>query len=307
MFNIVGKRFWFFLISVIVMVAGIVSLATFGLKSGIEFSSGSLLTLQFEQKVTQDQLNGELSGLGYSDAIVQSTGEGDFLIRTHELSDTAKKDLEAALTAKFGKLTEAEFNSVSPLVASETARNAAIAVAVSAVFMLLYVTWAFRNMPSPFHYGTAAIIGLGHDVFISIGIFSILAGFLHWETNLMFITAILAILGYSINNTVVIFDRIRENLKKGVSADFEAVVNYSLVETLSRCLNTSITTIITGVAILLFVGSSIQNFVVVFLIGLSVGTFSSLCIAPTLLIVWHKKEWGRFISWLPFAPAKATK
>jgi len=305
MFDIVGKKFWLFLISGVVILIGIISLATFGLKLGIEFSSGSMLTVDFEEEVAQGQLKQELADLGYSNVIIQRTGAGDFLIRTRELSSEEKTKLEDALTAKFGNLTESEFSSVSPMIAAETTRTAAIAVVAAAVGILLYITWAFRRMPKPFRYGTCAIIALIHDVVVVLGIFSILGGILGWEINLMFITGVLAVIGYSVNNTVVVFDRIRENLTKGVSSDFEVIVNNSLVETVSRSLNTSLTTLIVVLALLLFVGASIQNFAVVLLIGIITGTYSSLCIAPLLLVVWEKGEWGRFIQWLPLPAVKA--
>lgn len=305
MFDIVGKRFWFFLISGIVILISIVSLATFSLKAGIEFSSGSLLTIDFEQEVEQAQLHQELVDLGYSNVLIQHTGAGDFLIRTPELSSEDKTKLEDGLAARFGKLTETEFSSVSSMIATETARNAAIAVVVASLGILLYVTWAFRRMPKPFHYGTCAIIALVHDALIALGIFSILGGILNWQINLMFITGVLAVIGYSVNNTVVIFDRIRENLTLGLSPNFDVVVNNSLVETLGRSLNTSLTTLIAVLALSLFVGASIQNFVVVLIIGVIAGTFSSICIAPMLLVVWDKGEWGRFVQWLPLPRAKA--
>jgi len=295
MFNIAGKRFLFLVISEVIILVGIIALVVFGLQPGIEFSSGSLLTVSFEQEVTQSELEQELVSLGYDNVIIQRTGGGDFFIRTPPLNAQSKAILEAALGARFGSLTEREFNSVSPMVAAETAHNAAIAVAVAAVGILLYITWAFRRMPRPFHYGTCGIIALAHDVVLVLGIFSILSAVLGWEINLMFITGVLAVIGYSINNTVVVFDRIRENLAKGVSPDFEVVVNASLVQTLSRSLNTSLTTLFVVLALLLFVGATIQNFAVVLLIGIVVGTYSSLCIAPTLLIVWDKKEWGRLV------------
>jgi len=290
MFDITGKKFWFFVISGVVIVFGIVSLATFGLKAGIEFSSGSLMTVSFEEEVYQDELRQELASLGYTNALVQRTGEGDFLIRLPELSDEAKTELEAGLNATFGGLEVRGFEDVSSMVAAETTRNAAIAVVVAAVGILLYVTWAFRRMPNPFHYGTCAIAALVHDVLVVLGIFSILGGILGWEINLMFITGTLAVIGYSVNNTVVIFDRIRENLTAGASPNFEIVVNNSLVETLSRSLNTSLTTLIVVLALLLFVGASIQNFAVVLLIGIIAGTYSSICIAPQLLLVWKRRE-----------------
>ena len=299
MFDIIGKRFWFLLISGIVLLISIVSLIGFGLKAGVEFSSGSILTVRFEQEVEQEQLKQEIANLGHPNAIIQRTGDGDFLIRTRELSGGDKTQLENDLMARFGQLTEAEFFSVSPMVATETASNAVIAVVIAAIGVLLYVTWAFHRMPKPFRYGTSAIIALIHDALVALGVFSILGALFDWEINLMFITGILAVIGYSVNNTVVVFDRIRENLNLGVSADFEVVVNNSLVETLGRSINTSLTTLFVLLALLFFVGVSIQNFAVVLLIGVIVGTFSSVCIAPTLLVVWEKKEWGRLIQWLP--------
>ena len=298
MFDIVGKRFWFFLISGVVVLAGVVSLARFGLTAGIEFSSGSMMTVGFEQEVDQDGLKRELASLGYANAIIQRTGEGDFLIRLPELSKDAKAELETGLTARWGTLEVREFEDVSEMVAAETTRNAAIAVAIAAIGILLYITWAFHRMPNPFRYGACAIVALVHDILIALGAFSILGGILGWEINLMFVTGILAVIGYSVNDTVVVFDRIRENLTRYARSDFEVVVNNSLVETLSRSLNTSLTTLLVVLALLLFVGESIQNFAVVLLVGVITGTYSSLCTAPQLLVVWKKGEWRRFIKWL---------
>ena len=297
MFDITGKRFWFLRISGVIILIGIIALVVFGLKPGIEFSSGSILTVNFAEEVEQAELEEELANLGYDNVIIQRTGEGDFIIRTPELTEEDKTTLESALADRFGFPAEREFHSVSPMVAGETTRNAIIAVAIAALGILGYITWAFRRMPKPFHYGTCGIIALLHDVVVVLGIFSILGAIMDLEINLMFITGVLAVIGYSINNTVVVFDRIRENLTKGVSPNFEVVVNTSLVETFSRSINTSLTTLLVVLALLLFVGASIQNFVIVLLIGIVVGTYSSLFIAPALLIVWDKGEWRRLIKW----------
>jgi preprotein translocase subunit SecF len=295
MFDIAGKRTMFLLISEAIILIGIIALVVFGLQPGIEFSSGSIMTVSFEEEVAQSELGEEMVNLGYTNAIIQRTGEGDYIIRTQELSGEEKANLEDALSARFGPLTEREFYSVSPMVAGETTRNAAIAVAVAAVGILLYITWAFRRMPKPFHYGVCAIIALMHDVVVVLGVFSILGAILGWEINLMFITGVLAVIGYSINDTVVIFDRIRENLRRGVSPDFATVVNSSLVETMGRSLNTCLTTLFVVIALLLFVGASIQNFAVVLLIGIVSGTYSSIFIAAPLLIVWERGEWGGLV------------
>lgn len=300
---ITGKRSWFLIISEAIILIGIIALLVFGLQPGVEFSSGSMLTISFDEEVEQSELEAAMTELGYANAIIQRTGDGDFIISTQELSGAEKTGLEDALSYRFGTATEREFYSVSARVAEETTNNAIIAVGVAAVGILLYITWAFRKMPKPFHYGVCAIIALVHDVVVVVGIFAILGAIMNWEINLMFITGVLAVIGYSINNTVVVFDRIRENLKRGISANFEMVVNNSLVETLSRSMNTSLTTMLVVVALLLFVGATIQNFAIVLLIGIITGTYSSLFIAPNLLIIWEKGEWGRLIL-LPQTKAK---
>jgi len=294
MIDIIGKRLWFFAISGLLILACIISLVTLGLKSSVEFTSGSLMTVSFEQQVNQDELKQELSNLGYANALIQSTGTGEFLVRLPEISNEAKSELQAGLTARFGTLKAADFETVSPLVASETTRNAAIAIAAAAIGILLYLTWAFRRMPNPLHFGTCAVIALLHDVVVVLGVFSILGAILGWEINLMFITGILAILGYTVNNTVIIFDRIRENLLAGRSINFEAIVNNSVIETMARSMNTNLTTIFPIVALLLFVGASIQNLLVVLLAGIIIGTYDSICVAPSLLVVWETKQWGNF-------------
>jgi preprotein translocase subunit SecF len=299
MLDIIGKRFWFFLISGILILIAVVSLIVFGLKSSIEFSSGSLLTLKFENQVAYNDFQQAVNNLGYSSAVVQSTGANSFLVRTQELTDQEKNDLKDNLSSQFGAVTEASFNSVSPLVASETARNAFLAVAISMVGMLLYVTYAFRKMPSPFRWGTCFVIALLHDILVTVGLFSLFGRIFGWEMNLMFITGILAIVGVSLDNTIVVFDRMRENQRMGVSTNFAVVVNKSQIETISRSLNTSITILISCLALLIFVGGTIQNFVVVLMIGIIAGTFDSVFVAPGLLVVWDKKEWGRFIGRKP--------
>ena len=293
MFDSVGKRLWFFTISGMLILVSAVALGVFGLKPGIDFASGSITTLSFEQEISQGELERELASLGYAGE-VERNPQGDFLIRTVQLTTAEKTKLKENLTARFGTVDEKGFENVDPVIATETARIAIIAVAVAAVGILLYITWAFHRMPKPFRYGTCAIIALVHDVLVVLGVFSILGALLDWETNLMFITGVLAVIGYSVNNTVVVFDRIRENLHRGISPDFKVVVNNSLVETLSRSFNTSLTTLVMVLALLLFVGVSIQNFAAVLLIGVIAGTYSSLFVAPQLLVTWETGKWGGF-------------
>ena len=278
------------MIAAVIVIVCIIALAVAGLKPGVDFASGSILTLSFEQEVPQDELEAELTSLGYTGDIETDQNE-NLVIRTVELTMAQKSELMDDLSGRFGAVTEKGFENVDPIIATETARTAAIAVGIAAVGILAYVTWAFHRMPKPFHYGTCAIIALVHDLVLVLGIFAILGAGLGWEINLMFITGVLAVIGYSVNNTVVVFDRIRENLRKGISPTFEGVVNASLVETFSRSLNTSLTTLLVVLALTLFVGASIQNFAVTLLIGILAGTYSSLFIAPLLLVTWEKGDW----------------
>ncbi len=303
MMDIVGKRFWFFLISALVIIPGVVSLAVFGLELGVDFSSGTTMTFRFDAEVQQGELRQALADLGYDEAMIQRTGEGDFLVRTRQISSAERQELISGLEADLNsELTLRDSYTVSPIIATETGRNAAIAVGIAAVFMLFYIAWAFRRMPKPLRWGLCAIVALLHDVLVVMGIFSILGWVAGVQIDAMFITGMLTVVGYSVNNTVVVFDRIRENVSKGISKDFEVTVNSSILETLGRSLNTSLTTLFVILAIFLFGGVTIHYFILVLLIGVIAGTYSSMCIASPLLVIWDRGEWGRFVSWL--RPAK---
>jgi preprotein translocase subunit SecF len=287
--NIVGKRKWFFLISAVVLLVGVLSLAVFGLEPGVDFSSGTTITIRFEKDIDQATLRQALIDIGYDTATIQSTSEGDYFIRLSEITPEERQDITAALKSSLDPgLTVRDYYQVSPVIATETGRNAGIAVAVAAVAMLIYIAWAFRRMPNPFRWGTCAIVALLHDVLVVMGIFSILGWISGVQIDAMFITGMLTVVGYSINNTVVVFDRIRENFSKGVSKDFEVTVNVSIMETLARSINTSLTTLMVILALYLFGGVTIRYFVLVLLIGVVAGTYSSLLIAGPLLVVWDK-------------------
>lgn len=298
MIDFVGKKQWFFLISAVALIVVIISLAVFKLQPGIDFTGGTSMTLHFTPQVEQSQLRQEFINLGHPEAVIQRTGS-DFFIRIKGISAQEREAMMEGLETSLGsEITVRDYNTVSPSIAMETARNAGIAVIIAAVAMLFYIAWAFRRMPKPFRWGTCAIIALVHNVLIVVGIFSILGRVANVEVDAMFITGVLTVVGYSINNTVVVFDRIRENMLKGISPDFAVTVNCSLMETLARSLNTTLTTLCVILALLLFGGATIHYFILVLFIGLLAGTYSSMCIAGQLLVVWEKKEWGRL---LPFA------
>jgi preprotein translocase subunit SecF len=305
MIDFVGRKRWFFLISEIFVIMGIVALviSQIQIKSplqlGIDFTGGTSMILQFSPAVEQGQLRQEMAALGYDKARIQDAGEGNFIIYTREITSDEAKELAGKLGTELDSQVEIiDYYLVSGTVAGETARNALIAVIIAAVAMLFYIVWAFRRMPSPFRWGTCAIIALIHDVFIIIGIFSILGWLAGVAIDALFITGLLAVVGYSINNTVVVFDRIRENVSRHIKPDFSEIVNDSLIETLGRCLNTALTTLFVLLALFLFGGATIHYFVLVLLLGVIIGTYSSICISSQFLVVWERKEWRAL---LPFA------
>jgi preprotein translocase subunit SecF len=297
MIDLVGKRPWFFLISAIVIIPGIISLAVFGLKPGVDFSSGTAMTLHFDKTVELSQLRQEFTKLGYDMAVVQPAGEGDFFIRLPEISAEENTKLKEGLeTGLDTKITISSLYSVSPVVAKGTVRNTIIAVVVASIGILLYISWAFRKMPKPIRWGTCAVIALVHDLLVVIAVFSILGWVAGVEVDALFVTGVLAVVGVSVNNIVVVFDRIRENLKRGVSRDFEVIANYGIVESMGRSLNTGLATLFVIVALYLLGGTTTYNLVLALLIGIATGIYSSLCIAGQLLVVWDTGKWGRLSS-----------
>ncbi|MDP2918834.1 MAG: protein translocase subunit SecF [Dehalococcoidia bacterium] len=293
MIDIVSRRLWFFLLSALLIIICAVSLGVFGLKTGIDFASGSELTVQFNQPVSlkSTDIEKELAKLGYT-ANVEVDSEANYHIRTIQLNPQEKAKVKETLVTKFGELTEKSFESVDPLIARETTRAAVIAVAVASIGILLYMAFAFRKVPKPFHYGICAVIALVHDVLIVLGVFSILGRLAGWEIDLALTTGILTVIGYAVNDTIVVFDRIRENQKRYVGTDFGLVINTSLTATMSRSLVTGMGVFFVLVALILFVGPAIKNLAVVLMVGILTGTYTSVFIAAPMLYVWDKGDWG---------------
>ncbi len=307
-FDFVGKRYFYFLISALMILPGVISLLIPpGLRIGIDFASGSSFTLHFIQPVDTEALRQELADQGYNDAIVQRIDDETYFVRTPELTQdqrdaagnvTVKGEatvLRESLVTKFGELESSSFESVSPLAARKIVTSAFLAVAVATIGIMLYITWAFHRIRNSLRYGVAAVITLLHDVLITVGAFSIFGKFFGAEVNLMFITGILTVVGFAVHDTIVVFDRIRENVNKGVGGSFEAAVNTSIMETMGRSISTSMTLIFMVLAILLFGGSTLRDFMLVLLVGVSVGTYGSIFNAAQILVVWEKKEYKRFL------------
>ena len=303
------SRPWFFLLSALIILPGVVFLILSpGLKPGIDFTGGSSLTVQFPElaKVNQESIRTELAKIGYEDAKIQNFGiieaEGEkyetFFLRTQTLNEEQKDLLVESLNNAFSPNetdTLQSFDLVSAVVAEETVINALWAVLAAAVGIFFYIWWAFRNVPSPFRYGLAAIVALLHDTLIVVGIFSILGYLFEIEVNTMFLIALLTVIGYSVNDTIVVFDKIRENVLIYSNRPFPEIVNLSISETIGRSLNTSFTLLVTLLALLMFGGSTIREFLYVLIIGVLVGTNSSIAIATLVLVSWNQKSLGRLI------------
>ena len=307
MLNIVGKRGWYFLFSALIILPGLISLIIppdgwvtggSGLRPGIDFTSGSMLDITFERAVSQDQVKQRMNALGHPEALIQRTGSRSVLVRTKVLAEASgnrKSDrqlIEDDLTRNVAPVKAVTFDSTSPIVAQETVRNAAIALAAASVFILLYIWYAFRRVPKAYRYGISAILTLLHDTLLVLGIFSILGRALNMEVNSMFIVGILTVAGYSVNDTIVIFDRIRENVIRYPDRALEATVNLSIVETVGRSINTSFTTFTVLLAMLLIGGASIRELLLVVAIGVIVGTYSSIFIASQFVVIWERGEIG---------------
>jgi preprotein translocase subunit SecF len=294
-----GKRIWFFIFSFLVIVPGVVFLAIApGLKAGIDFTGGSSMTLGFSESsnVKQSQIRDILIDQGYPETTVQNLGDSNFFVRTKELDDNEKTNITQTLITKLDPESKSilrSFDLVSPVVASETVLNAVWAVLAAAIGIFIYVWWAFRNVPSPFRYGLAAIVALLHDTLIVVGAFAILGELFDIEVNTMFLIAVLTVIGYSVNDTIVVFDKIRENVLIHVNRPFTEIVNLSISETIGRSINTSFTLLITLAALLLFGGATIREFLYVLLIGVVAGTYSSIGIASQVLVSWEQKSLGR--------------
>ena len=289
--GVLRKRIWFRIISLGMIIPGIVFLIIAGgLRTGIDFTGGSSMQVQFSEDVTQEDLRTILEQEGYINAVVQGMGENIYFLRTITIDEANKSKLLKSLEQSISPsgVQVLSFDTVSPLVADEIVRAAIWAVIAAAIGIFLYLWWAFRNVPSPIRYGFAAIVALIHDVLIVIGVFALLGYLWEIEVNSMFLIAVLTIIGYSVNDTIVVFDRLRENIILYPNRQFENNVSVSIFETLGRSLNTSFTLLFTLLALIVFGGQTIREFLWVLLIGVIVGTYSSIGVATQVLVVWEK-------------------
>lgn len=291
--NIVGKKNIYFFISLLIIIPGTISLLFWGLRLSIDFTGGSRLTFAFQKNVDQKKIETIRTAFhekGVEIATIQSGGNRVF-VRTAPLSQKRHQETLDNLKKKIGEFKEESFETVGPTVGSETAFKAVQAMVLASILIVLYIAWSFRKVPKPassVRFGICAIAALFHDVLVVLGVFSLLGHFYHVEIDSLFVTAVLTVIGFSVHDTIVVFDRIRENLRRMPGKAFSEVVNDSILQTFARSLNTSLTVLLVLFTLLLFGGESTRWFVVALFIGILSGTYSSIFNAAPLLVVWEE-------------------
>ncbi len=289
--NIIKYRKFYFIFSGLLFVVSLASLILWGLKFGIDFTGGSLLEVEYRnQPPIFQEIQDKLKPLDLGEINIQPTGEKGVILRFKNVDELTHQGVLSSL----GDVEEKRFESVGPVVGEELKSRAIWAIGLSLIMIVAYITWAFRKVSRPvpsWQYGAAALVALFHDVIVPAGVFSLLGHFGGVEIGLLFVTALLTVLGFSIHDTIVVFDRIRENLRRGFGGDFEDKVNVSINQTLVRSINTSLTVLLTLLAIYFLGGATVRLFALVLIVGIACGTYSSIFVASPLLVVWEK--WGR--------------
>jgi len=298
--NIIKNRYLYFLISLLVIIPGVVFLVInwVNLKTplplAIDFTGGSLLEIQFTGKLPSvDSVHGTFLEIAPDSApVVQPLGTDSYIIRSKRIEDATKGQIVAELEKQSGdKITVLTFSSVSPSVGAEVTSAAGIAILLAAAAMLGYISFAFRGVEHAFRYGTAAVLAMLHDVFVVLGVEAMLAYFLGWEADALFLTALLTVIGFSVHDSIVVFDRVRENSHIYRRISYETLVNHSIIQTLDRSINTQLTVLFTLFSLALFGGDTIRHFVIILLVGIFSGTYSSIFNAAPILVVWENREW----------------
>lgn len=293
--DIIGKKYLYFLISLLIITPGVISLLLFGLNLSIDFTGGTRITVAFTNNVgsfEKTSIQNILEDQKIKVSSIEPAGKVA-IIRTSPMDEKQDEQFVKNLSSKFKDAKQEEFSTIGPTVGKETTVNAIKAIALASLLIVVYISIVFRKVPkpaSPIRFGISTVIALLHDVLVVVGVFSLLGYFLHVEVDSLFVTAVLTVIGFSVHDTIVVFDRIRENLGKSGGANFSQVVNDSILQTIGRSLNTSITVLLVLFALLLFGGASIRWFVVALFVGVASGTFSSIFNAAPILVVWH--EWS---------------
>jgi preprotein translocase subunit SecF len=300
--NILGKRYLFFGVSLLIIIPGLIILFTGGLPLSIDFKGGSLLEVKF---AAASPAPAELIDLydrsNIKDTQVQTSDTGSYIIRSEFLQNETRDAVLSALQKQYGAVEVVRFDSVGPSIGQQVTVRGSLAVAVASLLVVLFIAWSFRGVQNAFRYGICAILAMIHDVAIIFAVTAYGGKLFGWELDALFLTALLTVIGFSMQDTIVVFDRIRENAVIYRRLDFETLVNHSIVQTLQRSINTQLMTVeFLLLALILFGGTTLQEFASILLIGLMSGTYSSIFIAAPILVLWENREWktwfGRKVS-----------
>jgi preprotein translocase subunit SecF len=304
--NILGKRYWFFALSFLIIVPGLILLGINGMPLSIDFKGGSLMDLQFTTGTvpTPEQVRSIYDGMAITDASVQTSGDNELIIRSSSLTESQKTTvIDELAKISGGEIVTLKSDTVGPSIGKGVTTRAIEAVTVASLAVVLYIAFAFRGVPHALGYGICAIIAMIHDVLIVLAITGYGAALLNWQVDSLYLTAVLTVVGFSVQDTIVVFDRIRENNGIYRKLDFEKLVNHSIVQTLQRSINTQLMTVeFFLLSLALFGGASLREFCVILLIGMISGTYSSIFIAAPVFVVWDKREWR---TWFRRTPKEA--
>jgi preprotein translocase subunit SecF len=291
MLHVVERKWVYFALSGLLIVPGLVFLLLGGLKPGIEFKGGTLLDVTFSPRPAVSEVHDVMVGIGHTEAVVQASEGGRIEIRTFEMKPEEIGTATEALKAKFGANAKVDSSVVSPSFSGELIQNAVKSITFASLLIVFLIAFAFRNFGwAAFRYGFAAIIALLHDAAVVLGVFAALGFFFNVEIDSLFVTAVLTIIGFSVHDTIVVFDRIRENLRLNPGEALNPVINYSIMQTLARSVITSLTVVLTLLALVLFGGFSMRTFALALLVGIISGTYSSIFNASQIVSLWQEVE-----------------
>lgn len=285
-------KLYYFVFSLLIILPGLYFLLSFGLRLGIDFTGGALLEYKFEKRINLNELRQQISSRGIEIGQITPSSDNTYIIRTKLIEQDKINELKSYLDEKFGQVEERRVEFVGPVIGSELRQKSLIGVALASLVIVLYIAFSFRKIPKPassWRFGIAAVLALVHDILVVVGVFAILGHFLGVEVDTLFVTALLTVIGFSVHDTIVVFDRIRENLTKHLGKKFTDVTNLSVIQTVGRSLNTSLTVVFVLLALLLFGGETLRWFVVALLVGIISGTYSSIFNATALLVWWEEK------------------
>lgn len=292
--NILGKRYFFFGLSLLIIIPGFIIMFTSGIPLSIDFTGGSLLEVTFSGKSPNtSEIITVYDNTGIEDVQVQTSETGSYIIRSQFLDNENRDSVLASLTEAIGEVTVVRFDSVGPSIGEQVTSRGALAVVVSSLLVVLFIAWSFRGVENAFRYGICAILAMIHDVAIIFSITAVGSILWGWEIDSLFLTALLTVIGFSMQDTIVVFDRIRENSNIFRRLEYETLVNHSIVQTLQRSINTQLMTVeFLLLALAMFGGITLREFASILLIGLLSGTYSSIFIAAPILVLWENREWS---------------